>query len=96
MCHPYDILSEIRDLITFLHLSKRLISIMSLSADSGKQYHLQCTGEALDTINAHAGDADITPFRSCICPFVQRVWVAFEYLAFLTDYVLPSMSYALT
>lgn len=53
---------------------------MSLSTDSGKQYHLQCTGEALDTVNAHVGDADITLFGSCFCPFVQRVWVAFEYL----------------
>ena len=53
---------------------------MSLSIDSGKQYHRQCTGEALNTVNAHAGDADITFFGSCFCPFVQRVWVAFEYL----------------
>jgi len=72
---------EIRDIKTFLHLCKCLISlIMSLSTDSGKQYHLQCTGEALDTVNAHAADADITLFGSCFCPFVQRVWVAFEYL----------------
>ena len=54
--------------------------IMLLSTDSGKQYHLHCTGEALDTANAHAGDADITLFGSCFCPFVQRVWVAFEHL----------------
>ncbi len=53
---------------------------MSISTDSGKQYHLHCTGEALDTANAHAGDADITLFGSCFCPFVQRVWVAFEHL----------------
>jgi glutathione S-transferase len=53
---------------------------MSLSADSGKQYHLHCTGDALNTVNAHVGEADITLFGSCFCPFVQRVWVAFEYL----------------
>ena len=53
---------------------------MSLSTDSGKQYHRQCTGEALDTANAHAGEAGITLFGSCFCPFVQRVWVALEYL----------------
>ncbi|KAI0253405.1 glutathione S-transferase [Lactifluus subvellereus] len=53
---------------------------MSLSTDSGKQYHLCCTGDALDTANAHAVEADITLFGSCFCPFVQRVWVAFEYL----------------
>ena len=53
---------------------------MSSSTDSGKQYHLRCTGEALDTVNAHTGGVDITLFGSCFCPFVQRVWVAFEYL----------------
>jgi Glutathione S-transferase, N-terminal domain len=54
---------------------------MSLSTDSGKQYHLCCTGDALNTVNAHMGEAaDITLFGSCFCPFVQRVWVAFEYL----------------
>ncbi|KAH9955888.1 glutathione S-transferase [Lactifluus volemus] len=53
---------------------------MSLSTDSGKQYHLHCTGDALNTVNAHVGEADITLFGSCFCPFVQRVWVAFEYL----------------
>ncbi|KAI0297366.1 glutathione S-transferase [Russula brevipes] len=36
---------------------------------------------ALDTANLHASDADITLFGNCFCPFVQRVWVAFEYLA---------------
>ena len=53
---------------------------MSLSTDAGKQYHLRCTGDALETANARAGEADITLFGSCFCPFVQRVWVAFEYL----------------
>ncbi|KAH9955885.1 glutathione S-transferase [Lactifluus volemus] len=53
---------------------------MLLSTDSGKQYHLHCTGDALNTVNAHVGEADITLFGSCFCPFVQRVWVAFEYL----------------
>ncbi|KAH9961634.1 glutathione S-transferase [Lactifluus volemus] len=48
--------------------------------DKEKQYHLHCTGDALDTVNAHMGEADITLFGSCFCPFVQRVWVAFEYL----------------
>ena len=41
--HPHDILFEIRDIKTLLHLFKCLVSlIMSLSTDSGK--HLQCTG----------------------------------------------------
>ncbi|KAI0263131.1 glutathione S-transferase [Gloeopeniophorella convolvens] len=53
---------------------------MSPATDSGKHYHLECTGAALDTANAHVDNADITLFGSCFCPFVQRVWVAFEYL----------------
>lgn len=32
------------------------------------------------TAEAHAAHADITLFGSCFCPFVQRVWVALEYL----------------
>lgn len=53
---------------------------MSTKEDSGRSYHLKCTGDALVTAEAHAGQADITLFGSCFCPFVQRVWVAFEYL----------------
>ncbi|KAH9958223.1 glutathione S-transferase, partial [Russula dissimulans] len=47
---------------------------------SGKRYHLCFTGDALDTAHSHPGGADITLFGSCFCPFVQRVWVALEYL----------------
>ncbi|KAL4253055.1 Glutathione S-transferase Omega/HSP26 [Abortiporus biennis] len=54
---------------------------MSDKADSGKSYHLKCTGAALETANAHSDPtANITLFGSCFCPFVQRAWVAFEYL----------------
>ncbi len=53
---------------------------MSTQGDSGKSYHLQCTGDALVTAEAHAAHADITLFGGCFCPFVQRVWVALEYL----------------
>ncbi|KAJ3538958.1 hypothetical protein NM688_g6440 [Phlebia brevispora] len=53
---------------------------MSMKADSGKSYHLKCTGDALLTAEAHAGQSDITLFGSCFCPFVQRVWAALEYL----------------
>lgn len=53
---------------------------MSANQDSGKSYHLQCTGDALETANAHSQPADITLFGSCFCPFVQRAWVALEYL----------------
>ncbi|KAH9924147.1 glutathione S-transferase [Fomitopsis serialis] len=53
---------------------------MSTKADSGRSYHLQCTGVAKETAEAHSAPKDITLFGSCFCPFVQRVWVAFEYL----------------
>ncbi|TFY69856.1 hypothetical protein EVJ58_g172 [Rhodofomes roseus] len=53
---------------------------MSNKADSGKSYHLQCTGVAKETADAHNAAKDITLFGSCFCPFVQRVWVALEYL----------------
>lgn len=48
--------------------------------DTGKRYHNHCTGEALQTVQRHAADEDITLFAGCFCPFVQRVWVALEYL----------------
>ncbi|KAF5364137.1 hypothetical protein D9756_000141 [Leucocoprinus leucothites] len=48
--------------------------------DKGKVYHTKCTGTALDTVTRHNGDEDITLFGSCFCPFVQRAWIAFEYL----------------
>ncbi|EDR12218.1 uncharacterized protein LACBIDRAFT_231002 [Laccaria bicolor S238N-H82] len=48
--------------------------------DRGRPYHTQCTGPALATVSQHKGEADITLFGGCFCPFVQRVWVAFEYM----------------
>ncbi|KIK64604.1 hypothetical protein GYMLUDRAFT_220582 [Collybiopsis luxurians FD-317 M1] len=48
--------------------------------DSGKKYRNECTGEALETVKKHEKDEDLTLFGSCFCPFVQRVWVAFEVL----------------
>ncbi|KAI6045302.1 glutathione S-transferase [Pisolithus marmoratus] len=48
--------------------------------DTGKSYHKQATGAALDTVQQHATDQDIILFAACFCPFVQRVWVALEYL----------------
>ncbi|KAI5119072.1 hypothetical protein M0805_005490 [Coniferiporia weirii] len=53
---------------------------MSKSRDNGKQYREACTGEALETVKGHNSPQDITFFAACFCPFVQRVWVAFEYL----------------
>ncbi|PPQ73794.1 hypothetical protein CVT25_013630 [Psilocybe cyanescens] len=49
-------------------------------SDSGRVYHTACTGAALATAQAHEREEDITLFGSCFCPFVQRVWVAFEVL----------------
>ena len=48
--------------------------------DTGRVYHTRCTGAALDTVIKHSKDEDITLFGSCFCPFVQRAWIAFEYL----------------
>ena len=53
---------------------------MSARNDAGKLYHNECTGAALHTVKQHEETQDITLFGSCFCPFVQRVWVAFEYL----------------
>jgi glutathione S-transferase len=53
---------------------------MSSSNDTGKKYHLRTTGLAAETAAAHEDPADITLFGACFCPFVHRVWVAFEYL----------------
>ncbi|TFK69402.1 glutathione S-transferase [Pluteus cervinus] len=53
---------------------------MSSRTDSGRSYHKECTGDALDTAKDHSRDEAITLFGSCFCPFVQRVWIAFEYL----------------
>ncbi|KIJ38761.1 hypothetical protein M422DRAFT_176319 [Sphaerobolus stellatus SS14] len=48
--------------------------------DTGKTHHTTATGVAVETVKAHAGPADITLFGGCFCPFVQRVWIALEYL----------------
>ena len=53
---------------------------MSAIADSGKWYHTQASGPALNTVDQHAKHEATTLFASCFCPFVQRVWIAFEYL----------------
>src|SRR5882762_9493305 len=53
---------------------------MSAIADSGKWYHTRASGPALNTVDQHAKDEATTLFASCFCPFVQRVWIAFEYL----------------
>lgn len=53
---------------------------MSSTNDSGKTYHKQATGLALETVENHTDPKDITLFGSGFCPFVQRAWVALEYL----------------
>jgi len=57
-----------------------LLTMSQNASDAGRAYHTQCTGDALETVRAHENDQDITLFASCFCPFVQRVWVAFEVL----------------
>ncbi|EKM56907.1 uncharacterized protein PHACADRAFT_91404 [Phanerochaete carnosa HHB-10118-sp] len=52
---------------------------MPNKGDTGKSYHLKCTGDALRTAEAHSEQSDLTLFGGCFCPFVQRVWVALEY-----------------
>lgn len=63
---------------------------MSTKADSGRSYHQQCTGVAKITADAHSVAKDITFFGSCFCPFVQRVWVALQYLGI--EYTVSMMS----
>ncbi|KAJ3980367.1 glutathione S-transferase [Lentinula detonsa] len=53
---------------------------MVSKTDSGKAYRNECTGDALETVKKHTKEQDTTLFGSCFCPFVQRVWVSFEYL----------------
>ena len=53
---------------------------MSAVKDSGKTHRAECTGLALETAKKHAGKEDIVFFAACFCPYVQRIWVAFEYL----------------
>ncbi|TBU56429.1 thioredoxin-like protein [Dichomitus squalens] len=54
--------------------------------DSGRSYHLQCTGDAAETARAHSSKEAITLFGSCFCPFVQRVWIALEHLGIDYEY----------
>jgi len=50
------------------------------STDQGRGYHTVATGDALITVKNHEKDQDITLWGANFCPFVQRVWVAFEVL----------------
>ena len=52
----------------------------STPTDSGRGYHNVATGNALVTVKSHEKEADIILFGANFCPFVQRVWVAFEFL----------------
>jgi hypothetical protein len=65
---------------TFIFLSRYLMADTDKKTDKGRVYHTKCTGSALETVNKHDKDQDITLFGSCFCPFVQRAWVAFEFL----------------
>ena len=56
-----------------------IFSQMASKEDTGKQYRLSCTGDALRTVENHSEPEGITFFGACFCPFVQRVWIALEY-----------------
>ncbi|KAJ9111123.1 hypothetical protein QFC19_001322 [Naganishia cerealis] len=52
-----------------------------MSSKSATGYHLQCSGPAATTAQAHTDqDAAITAYFACFCPFVQRAWIALELL----------------
>lgn len=61
----------------------------------GANYHRQCTGRALETVQKREAEAikdgldrsGITLFGAAFCPFVHRVWMAFEYLGIVYRYV---------
>ncbi|KAG8901794.1 hypothetical protein FRB99_005094 [Tulasnella sp. 403] len=56
-------------------------------SNSGIQYRTVCTGKALETVEAHSQDAEITMFGANFCPFVQRVWAVLEYKGIPYRYV---------
>lgn len=68
---------------------------MSKKGDTGKSYHLKCTGDALRTAETHRGQSDLTLFGSCFCPFVQRVWIALEYFGinYQVSFTILSLSF---
>ncbi|EJD44812.1 glutathione S-transferase [Auricularia subglabra TFB-10046 SS5] len=61
----------------------------STTTDSGKRYRTECTGLALQTAKAHAAQSDVILFGACFCPFVHRVWIAFELLDEPYQYCMP-------
>ncbi|KIO16651.1 hypothetical protein M407DRAFT_33694 [Tulasnella calospora MUT 4182] len=52
---------------------------MSTAGQKSINYRTNCTGKALETVNSHQDEAEITMFGANFCPFVQRVWVALEH-----------------
>ena len=38
------------------------VSTMATAGQKGAQYHTKCTGNALETVNAHSDEADVTLF----------------------------------
>ncbi|GJJ10090.1 hypothetical protein Clacol_004316 [Clathrus columnatus] len=66
-------------------------SSTSSTTDTGKKYHNTTNGEALKTVKEHQGPADLTLFAGCFCPFVQRVWIALEYLEIDYQYCMRSL-----
>lgn len=55
----------------------------------GADYHRQCTGIALETVNSHSSVPanGLTIFGAAFCPFVHRVWIALEHLQIPYRYI---------
>ncbi|PWN54271.1 glutathione S-transferase [Violaceomyces palustris] len=52
----------------------------------GANYHKECTGQALETVKAHSRPVGVTLFGAAFCPFVHRVWIAFEFMGIPYQY----------
>ncbi|PWN19392.1 hypothetical protein BCV69DRAFT_251133 [Microstroma glucosiphilum] len=59
----------------------------STAGAKGANYHRQCTGAALRTVEAHSTPQPLTLYGAAFCPFVHRVWIALEVLGVPYRYI---------
>lgn len=59
----------------------------SSAGAKGANYHRQCTGAALHTVEAHSSPQSLTLYGAAFCPFVHRVWIALEVLGVPYRYI---------
>lgn len=59
----------------------------SSAGAKGANYHRQCTGAALRTVEAHSSPERLTLYGAAFCPFVHRVWIALEVLGVPYRYI---------